>query len=169
MNIESLLFDSRLIVTKTAANEILANQEYFKELIELSLKEKPTISARASRVTDFCTREQPEIILPFLSTIIESLRTMKDQSNLKNFVSILIRYLDKIDEDSLGKLVDLCFKWINSASSTIALKIYSIDIIYIVVITYPELKNEFILSLENLVIHGSAGEKNKAGRLLKKL
>ncbi len=68
-----------------------------------------------------------------------------------------------------GILADHCFKALNSGFSAIALKAYSMEIIYKLALIYPELANELAASISILQGEGSAGVKARGNIILGKL
>jgi len=68
-----------------------------------------------------------------------------------------------------GMLADLCFAKLNSGVSAIAVKAYSMEIIYRLAIIYPELANELSATINMLQGEGSAGMVARGHKVMKKL
>jgi hypothetical protein len=66
-------------------------------------------------------------------------------------------------------LADFCFKTLNSGFSAIAVKAYSMEILYRLSLIYPELANELATSIRILMEDGSAGITARGRMVLKKL
>jgi hypothetical protein len=66
-------------------------------------------------------------------------------------------------------LTDFCFDILNSGFSAIAVKAYSMEILYKSTVKYPELANELATSIRILMEEGSAGVTSRGRAILKKL
>ena len=66
-------------------------------------------------------------------------------------------------------LTDHCFNALNSGTSAIAIKAYSMEVLYKLALIYPELANELSASINMLQGEGSAGIILRGRIILKKL
>ncbi|MBA4323337.1 MAG: hypothetical protein C0408_11025, partial [Odoribacter sp.] len=66
-------------------------------------------------------------------------------------------------------LADHCFSCLNSGFSAIAVKAYSMEIIYNLAVIYPELANELSATINMLQGEGSAGVIARGHLIMKKL
>ena len=83
-----------------------------------------------------------------------------------NFSYVII---EKISNSQHGILADHCFNALNSGFSAIAIKAYSMEILYKLALIYPELANELSASINMLQGEGSAGIIARGRMILKKL
>jgi hypothetical protein len=74
-----------------------------------------------------------------------------------------------IPEVEEGILADRCFQFLNSAKETIAVKVFSMTVLFRIVKKYPELKMELKESIQSQLPFGSAGFKNRGQKVLKAL
>jgi len=65
--------------------------------------------------------------------------------------------------------VHTCFEWLNDPAEAIALKIYSMTILYKISNTYPDIKPELISSIENEIPKNSPAIRGRGRRILKRL
>jgi len=80
-----------------------------------------------------------------------------NESTERSFLRILsMTDLRQLSEQYHGILADHCFKALNSGSSAIAIKAYSMEIIYRLAIIYPNLANELSSSINMLQGEGAA-------------
>jgi hypothetical protein len=77
--------------------------------------------------------------------------------------------LDKINSRQQGFLADFCFNILRSGFSAIAVKAYSMEILYHLSLIYPELANELSASIRILMEDGSAGITARGRMILRKL
>jgi len=167
MNFEAQLVDSSRLIADLVTENVGNNPSHFNELMELSFGAKHKISMRASRVAVFCVQKFPYLIEPYLDKIIFSLPD--DESVRKNFMKILAETNLKFNEDQLGILFDTCFEILLNDKSTVANKIYSMEILYKISEIEPDLKIELISAIEDQIPKGSSGVKLFGRKLLKKL
>jgi 8-oxo-dGTP diphosphatase len=151
----------------TSAIEIPA---IFTKLFEYSCSAEKKLAFRASwTLTKVCDK-YPEIIYPYLSQIVDKLRKIDNDSTLRSFLRILsLSDLTKLNGHQQGLLADFCFNSMNSGFSAIAVKAYSMEILYRLTIIYPELANELATSIRLHMENGSAGITARGRLVLKKL
>jgi hypothetical protein len=143
------------------------NQVFFDEIVELMLNEKASLSMRAAWVVEGACLKYPSLIFPHLDKVIESLQGDNHPGMQRNITKILSRI--EIPEKWHGFLVDLCFKWISDPECTVAVKVYSMQILENMVKIYPELKSELRDVIEDQFNKNSAGFKSRGGKILKSL
>ena len=85
----------------------------------------------------------------------------------RNTVRVL-QFVD-IPEEHMGKLADICFNYMGSAKEPIAVKVFSMTVLYHITLKIPELKNELLPLIEDLIPYGSAGFQNRGRKIIKSL
>lgn len=153
-----------------AAASIIENPVLLKKFIEFSHSHDQKLAFHASWILTKACDKSPEIIYPYLPDIIESLAGLRNESALRSFLRIL-SFSDpgRLSARHQGLLADVCFKLLNSGFSAIAVKAYSMEILYRLTIIYPELATELALSIRSIMDIDSAGIVSKARTILKKL
>ncbi len=106
---------------------------------------------------------------PSFPAIIRKLDKYKTIGLKRGIAKILSEQNYNYDEDTAGRLVHTCFEWLNDPLKPIALKIYSMTILYKISNTYPDIKPELISSIENEIPKNSAAIKGRGRRILKRL
>jgi 8-oxo-dGTP diphosphatase len=152
------------------ATSAIENPAIFMKLLEYSHSRDRKLAFRASwTLTKVCDRF-PELIYPYLGQIAESLNMIDNESTLRSFLRILsLSDLDKINSRQHGLLADFCFASLNSGFSAIAIKAYSMEILYRLTTIYPDLANELSTSIRILMEEGSAGITSRGRMILKKI
>jgi 8-oxo-dGTP diphosphatase len=152
------------------ATSAIENPAIFIKLYEYSCSADKKLAFRASwTLTKVCGRF-PELIYPYLSQIVEKLGEINNESTLRSFLRILsLSDLDRINSRQHGRLTDFCFKTLNSGFSAIAVKAYSMEILYRLSLIYPELANELSTSIRILLEDGSAGITARGRMVLRKM
>jgi 8-oxo-dGTP diphosphatase len=148
----------------------IENPAVFLKLFEYSYSADKKLAFRASwTLTKVCDKF-PEIIYPFLSQIVETLNKLDNEGALRSFLRIIsFSDIGKIETRHHGVLADYCFNVLKSGFSSIAVKAYSMDILYSLSVIYPEFVNELSTIITILMEDGSAGITSRGRTILKKL
>jgi 8-oxo-dGTP diphosphatase len=152
------------------ATSAIENQAIFAKLLEYSYSSDKRLAFRASWTLSKVCDKFPEMIYPFLPGIIEALDQLDNESAQRSFLRILsLSDMEKISQKHHGILADHCFMALRSGISAIAIKAYSMEILYKLTLKYPELRNELSASINILQGEGSAGIVARGRIILKKL
>jgi 8-oxo-dGTP diphosphatase len=152
------------------ATSAIENPAIFIKLFEYSHSPDKKLAFRASwTLTKVCDKF-PELIYPYLPKIVKTLEAIDNESTLRSFLRILsLTDLEKINARQHGMLADFCFSKLNSGFSAIAIKAYSMEILYRLSLIYPELANELSASIRILMEDGSAGITSRGSQIIRKL
>jgi 8-oxo-dGTP diphosphatase len=152
------------------ANSAIENPAILKKLIEYSYSSDKKLASHSSWALSKVCDSHPEIILSDLPLIIETLNKINNESAQRSFLRILtLTDINKINPKQQGFLADYCFTALRSGFSAIAIKAYSMEILYKLAIIYPELINELSATIHLLQGEGSAGIVARGMIILKKL
>ncbi|MBK8881066.1 MAG: (deoxy)nucleoside triphosphate pyrophosphohydrolase [Bacteroidales bacterium] len=148
----------------------IENPEIFSKLLEYSFSEDSKLAFRASwTLTKVCDRF-PELIYPEIDGIIQKLGALENESALRSFLRIIsLSDIERISEKNHGILADQCFRLLRSGFSAVAIKAYSMEVLYKLVLKYPELRNELSATINMIQPEGSAGILSRGRQILKKL
>jgi len=139
-------------------------------LLEYSYSGDRKLAFRASWTLSKVFDKNPEIINPYLPGMVEKLNTLNNVSAERSFLRIIsLSDLSQLSLKHHGILADHCFRALNSGFSAIAIKAYSMEVIYRLAIIYPELANELSASISLLQGEGSSGIKARGKIILGKL
>lgn len=148
----------------------IENPAIFDRLLGYSFSDDKKLAFRASwTLTKVCDKF-PELIYPHLSMIINALDKIDNESATRSFLRIIsFSDMDRISGKDHGILAEVCFSLLRSGFSAIAVKAYSMEILYKLVLKYPELRNELSATISMLQPEGSAGILSRGRQILKKL
>jgi 8-oxo-dGTP diphosphatase len=148
----------------------IENPAVFLKLYEYSNSTDQKLAFRASwTLTKVCDKF-PEIIYPYLSQIVETLDKIGNESTLRSFLRIIsLTNPEKIESRQHGKLADFCFTMLNSGLSAIAVKAYSMEILFRLSLIYPEFANELSASIRIQMEDASAGITSRGRMIMRKL
>ena len=152
------------------ATSAIENPAIFVKLYEYSFSSDKHLSFRASWTLSKVCDRYPEMIYPYLSQIVDSLAGIDNESVLRSFLRILsLTDIEKISARQQGILADFSFNQLNTGFSAIAVKAYSMEILYRLTLIYPDLANELLTSIRLLMEDGSAGITSRGRAILRKL
>jgi predicted AAA+ superfamily ATPase len=168
MNIEELLPDTGKLTAIHAADVAMQKPVLIKELLNIAFKDKQPVSLRAANTIEKIDSKMPELIRPYYSKIINSLPKFNTDGVKRCLLKIFTRHTD-LKEDLLCKLIDLCFSYMISPSEPIAIKAYSLQILYSISNKEKDLKNELIFAVRDQMEKNSGSFRAVGNKILKKL
>lgn len=140
-----------------------------KKLLRVSFQDIPKLSHRAANVIDICCRRNPDLVKPFIPDIIEKLPDLNNEGVKRNLTNILTRSSFTEDENHIATLINICLNRLTSSEENVALKIYSMSILYNISKRLLELKNQLILVNEEQFHKNTNEFKVNVRRFQKKL
>jgi 8-oxo-dGTP diphosphatase len=152
------------------ATSAIDNPAVFDKLLEYSFSDDDKLAFRSSwTLTKVCDK-YPELIYPHMDMVIGALSSLENESAMRSLLRIIsLSDMERISEKNHGILADHCFGLLRSGFSAIAIKAYSMEILYRLVLKYPELRNELAATIGMLQPEGSAGIVSRGRQILKKL
>jgi hypothetical protein len=149
------------------ANYIGDNADRFAQLMELFFSPEYRISQRASWVMSHCADRHPQLIIPYMEAMIQNLDNPLHDAVIRNTVRIFQDI--EIPEPLMGEIADKCFNYLNSPQYAIAIRVFSMTVLYKISLAFPELQNELKMVIEEYLPFGSAGFKSRGKKILKNL
>ena len=153
--------------TDLIADLILKKPEFFVDLFQIYIKNKEPLSRRAAWVIDVVTDKLPDMILPYLEEIALKVSTFSHDGMKRESLKILSR--SPLPVQHLGNLINICFDWLTSGKESVAVKMFSMELLYRISQQEPELKKELADSIEWRMEEESPGFKAHGRKLLKRL
>jgi 8-oxo-dGTP diphosphatase len=146
------------------------NKAVFLKMLEYSFSPDKRLAFRSSWILTKICDKNPELIYPHLQSVVDALESIDNESVLRSFLRILsLSELQRVSQRQHGILAELCFRYLRSSESAIAIKAYSMEILYRLTLVYPELAYELSASLKVLLEDSSAGISARGHSILKKL
>ena len=167
-SLESLLvLESSRRNTDMVADIILKKPEFFSELVTILLKNENPASWKAAWVMDVVSEHQPELLDPHLEKIIEHLESFANDGSKREVLRMLSR--SQIPENQVGHVITLCFDWLTTTKESVAVKMFSMEILYQISRQEPDIKMELADTIEMRMPEESPGFQSHGKKLLKKL
>ncbi|MBN2863959.1 MAG: (deoxy)nucleoside triphosphate pyrophosphohydrolase [Bacteroidales bacterium] len=152
------------------ASSAVGNRTIFKKLLQYSWSGDQKLAFRSSWALSKVWDKDPESLYPYMPSLIESLQKTDNESVERSFLRIVsLSDMGRISREYHGVLAEHCFGRLRSGFSAIAIKAYSMEIIYKLAVIYPELANELSASVSMLQGEGSSGILARAKIILVKL
>jgi 8-oxo-dGTP diphosphatase len=152
------------------AKSAVENPVIFQKLIEYSYSDDRKLAFHSSWILSKVCDQAPDIIYPYLKAMVLGLGKLENESSQRSFLRIIsISELKNLGEKYQGILAEYCFTALKSGFSPIAVKAYSMEILYKLAIIYPGLVQELAACINILQGEGSAGIISRGRMILKKL
>lgn len=160
--------DSSRLVGEIVTEAVGNNLQHFKEVMDIALNDIPKISSRAGRVVLLCSIKYPDLLISVLDEVIGKIPELKNHGALRTLLKVLTT-IDISDHKHLSILLENCFKFLTDNDYPVAIKIYSMEILFRICTIEPDLKYELISVIEDQVPKNSNSFKAKARHILKEL
>jgi 8-oxo-dGTP diphosphatase len=152
------------------ATSAIDNPIVFRKLLEFSYSDDKKLAFHASWILSKACDKFPELMDPFLEGTVETLDKIENESTQRSFLRIITQCdLNKISNKHHGLLADHCFAALKSGFSAIAIKAYSMDILYKLALIYPDLTAELTETINMLQDDQPAGIMARGRIILNKL
>lgn len=163
---ELLTYRSKQEVVRLA-NRIGGSQDQFDALISVMLSEDYRLAQRAAWVVSHCAQKSPNLLQKHLKSMIDNLKNDIPGAVERNTLRVL--QFAELPEELLGITAEVCFNYLLSGSSAVAVKVYAMTILGNISKKYPELSGELKTILEEQLPFGSAGFRSRAKRILRNI
>ncbi|WP_295124084.1 hypothetical protein [uncultured Chitinophaga sp.] len=145
------------------------DKKRFAALLQLFLHDEYRVVQRAAWTLRHVAEHHPPIITPHLDEIVERLGHDGIPVAVKRNVMAVLQQI-QIPEKLHGEVMNYCFDFLQDPQETIAVKAFCMTILGNLAQSYPEIKNEIVLVIEDLLEQGaSAGIRSRAKKTLKAL
>jgi hypothetical protein len=169
VNLEDLLPDTGKLTAIHAADVAMQRTELIPKLIKLAFADTYPLSLRAANTVEIIDSQKPSLIQPFYFKMINALTNFKVDGVKRCFLKLFTRHADLNNEEVLCTLINACFAFVASPDEAVAIKAYSLQILYQISNREPELKNELIFAILDQLDKNPESFKNLGNKILKKL
>lgn len=149
------------------ADIAMTEPERLTELVECLFDAHPDVPRRAAWALQRVQDAQIELLRPFQARFLEALGLPQHGGVTR----CLMRYFAEAEppKSMWPALLEIAFAYLEDPKEAIAIRVHSMELIYRISIHEPDLGRELELVLEAHYPNGSAGFKNRARKILKKL
>lgn len=142
-----------------------ADQKKFDELFHLFLNDEYRVVQRAAWPVSYCVIGHPGLISKHWKQLIKQLQETNVHVAVRRNAVRLMQDID-IPEKYHGEIMDICFRFLESPTEALAVKVFSMTVLHNLSKKYPEIKNELRLIIEEQLPHQTAGFKSRARKIL---
>ncbi len=154
-------------VLKTAA-WIGRDPRRLRELIRLLDAAEERVALRAAWLVSICAEQRPATILPWLSRLITLASKSDAPEAVKRNVVRTLQFV-RIPRRLQGKCTALCFSFLQNPKEAIAVRAFSMTVLAAIAEEEPDLRNEIVLTIQQILPYASSGIKARARRELARL
>lgn len=148
MNIkEEILKEHSKAQALKIANHACSGKQHFKALMKCFMSEEYRLAQRAAWSVSWAARKKPEMVRPYIKDLVLVLQKKEVH---KAVVRNAVRILEALDipETFHGDVMNACFGFIETPSTPAAIKAFSLTTLANLALTYPEIKAELKLIIE---------------------
>ena len=124
---------------------------------------------RGNWILHHVSDRNPEVFIPYLPRMVDQLSKTKTDAEMRFILRYLSKYTLPKDEETESYLIDFCFEKMMTPSAAQAPRVYSMSVLYRLVLRYPELVSELDESIEMVLEHANPGLKSRAKHVRKDL
>ncbi len=143
------------------------NPSRFRELIKIYFSNEDKAADRAAWVVGKCADEHPGLPAPHVSAIIRHLTKKNLPDAIKRNGYRVLQFQD-IPEAAKGSLLEQCYAVILSQHEAIAVRVFALSTAYTISKDFPELLQELILVLNDILSHPHSPALLARARIIKK-
>ena len=167
MDLEKVILDEH---SKAQCNKVVAyvgdDKKRFAQLMKLFFEGEYRVTQRAAWPMSYIVRKHPELITPYFAKLFTKLSNPKEGDAV---VRNIVRLLQAVETPKRyhGKLMTICFDFIQSNESAIAIKAFSLSILQNLAKDYPEIIPEVKTIIEERWDLETAAFRSRARNFLK--
>jgi hypothetical protein len=148
--------------------QIGADPERFAALMKCFLSNEQDLVLRASWLMSMCAERRPDLLRPWLGKMLRRTEAKDAPEALQRNVVRALQFVD-IPRAHQGRVVELCLGFLQDPKGAIAVRAFSMTVLEHIARQQPELKQEIILIIEQMLPYGSAGIRSRARTVLRQL
>ena len=138
----------------------------FAVLMKLFLGNEYRVTQRAGWPLSYCVEAHPELIKPWFKQILTLLQKPGVHNAVQRNIVRLLQHVD-IPKRHHGQIMSICFDFIASNDTAVAIKAFSLTILEHLSKEYPEIKPELKLIIEERWPYETAAFRSRAKKILK--
>ena len=142
--------------------------ENYKELIGLIIENVSPITEKAAWAMNHCFDNGGGFFGDYFLEMAQVLADREYSDSVKRNIVRIFQFID-IPEQFQASIIDSCFALVTNKKTAIAVKAFSLGVLEKMSKIYPELKNELVAVIEDLLPKASSGLKNRGQHILRRI
>lgn len=152
----------------TIASYACESKNNFRELMQCFLSDDYRLAQRAAWSVSWAAKQKPEMIYPHIKDLVSVLNKKNvHDAVIRNSVRVLQEI--EVPEKYQGEVMDACFQFLEKPTTPVAIKAFSITTLFNLSKTYPEIRPELKLIINDRLDYETAAFKSRAKKILPKL
>jgi len=139
----------------------------FAELMKNFFEGAYRVTQRAAWPMSECVEKYPELITPYYAKLISNLSKKNLHDAIPRNTVRLLQHVD-IPKKFHGRIMDVCFRYLQSNETAIAVRVFSMTILENLSKIYPEIFPELKLIIEERWSHETAAFHSRARKILQR-
>jgi hypothetical protein len=152
--------------TKIIVYEVSRSSIKMEELMACFTEGPVQITQRAAWPISFIAQKHPKLLDKYYDLFIELLNTPNKHDSINRNILRAFQFVN-IPEKHEGTILDVSFKLLNSSDEPIAIKVFSMTVIYNLSKKHPDIIPELRAIIEAIMENGSSGIKARGRKILK--
>jgi hypothetical protein len=138
-----------------------SSEQRFNELFHLFITDEYRVVQRAAWPLSYAAIAHPELMKDNFGKLVSKLKKPNLHNAVKRNSVRLLQYVN-IPKKYHGDIMSVCFKYLQSPSEPVAVKVFSLTVLANLAKQYPEILPEIKLLVEEQLPHQTAAFKNRA-------
>lgn len=144
------------------------NPVSFKQLMQLFLFDEYRIVQRSAWIVSICVENHPALIKPWLQKMLLKTQEKNVHDAVKRNVMRILQFVE-IPKSLQGIAAEIAFQFLANKNEAIAIRVFSMTVIFNLTQKEPDLKNELRLLIEENMPYEKAAFKSRGKKILKAL
>lgn len=153
--------------TMKIASWVGDDKKRFDELMNLFLHDEYRVVQRSAWIVKYVADAHPDWITPYLKKMLEYCRKPVHDAVKRNVIRILEQV--EIPKRLQGLAATACFDFLASPEEPVAVKVFSMSVLYNIAREEPDLKSELITLIEEQLEFATPGFRSRGNKILKML
>jgi len=153
-------------LTTAIVNKVANSSKKMKELMDCFIEGPMRITQRAAWPISFIAQKHPDLLLDYYNLLIDLLNKPGKHDAVNRNILRAFQFA-VIPKKYQGRVLDISFKLLKSSTEPIAVKAFSMTVIYNLSKQYPDIIPELKASIETLLPNASSGIKSRGLKILK--
>ena len=164
---ELLLKGNSRSYTDFVADVVTKCPELVSELWDIYFAIEEPVSRRAAWIIDTASEYKPDWVEPFLPQLIAKLTEFNHDGLKRHALRMIARM--PFPAGTEGELLTITFEWLVSTTESVAVKMYSIQILYRLSATEPDILQELYDTIEFQMADGTPGFRSIGSKLMQQI
>lgn len=169
MNLKKAVIECRSKAQSNRIVEYVGNdKDRFAALVRLFLDGPYRTTQRASWPLTCCIQNDPKLVKPWLREILSQLKKDEVHPAIKRNTIRSLQFVE-LPGKYWGPVTDLCLKYLIDKKEPVAIRVFSMTVLYNLSKNVPEIKRELRLVIEDQLPFGSPAFTSRAKKVLSAL